>query len=304
MKDQLSFDVEPSVRALPAPPYSDVVRALGEKLPRGIRFGTMTWNYPGWIGRVYAQGTTDKQISKAGLTAYVQHPLLRCAEIDRTFYGPVSAEVYAGLAAQAPAEFRFVAKAHEDCTRAEAGNTRLLDAAYAADVVVAPFIEGLRERAGVLLFQFSPFPVKWPKRFAAHLHDFLRRLPRGPVYGVELRNEALLTREYGEALADAGAVHCYNAWGPMPDVLEQRDRLPAPTRRVLLVRWLMRPNDNYEAAGHRLEPFDELREPDLERRQQIATLVRGSTDAYVLINNQAEGCAPESAVQLAAELCP
>ncbi|HVE83991.1 MAG TPA: DUF72 domain-containing protein [Myxococcales bacterium] len=295
---------------LEAAPVAEGVRALAEKLPPQLRMGGQSWVYPGWIGLVYGSTTRPAQLLSRGLTAYSKHPLMRAMEIDRTFYEPIPAATYAEYAAQVPEGFRFPAKAHQDCTvvvypsharfgaRAGQRNPKLLDAAYAAEQVVAPFVEGLGAKAGPLLFQFSPMEVRSPEKFAEKLHGFLSRLPKGPVYAVELRNEELLTQAYGKALADAGAVHCHNVWGRMPDVLEQRKLLPPETRRVLVARWLAPPGVTHEGARKAYEPFNKLVEEDPYRRGHLATLaadaVREGAEAYVMVNNKAEGCAPES----------
>jgi hypothetical protein len=142
--------------------------------------------------------------------------------------------------------------------------------------------------------------------FADRLHAFLRGLPRGPRYAVELRTEALLTREYGAALADAGAIHCHSAWTYMPSVLEQARRLPPQTRKPLLLRWLLRRGERYEQASARFEPFSRLVEEDPATREEVATLVAKALSHNVpvcaLVDNKAEGCAPASIELLARTL--
>src|SRR5437588_294317 len=81
--------------------------------------------------------------------------------------------------------------------------------------------EGLATDAGALLFQFAPQSLGTPGGFAERLHAFLTALPRGPVYAVELRNRELITADYGDALAAAGACHCHNVHSRMPDVRVQ-----------------------------------------------------------------------------------
>jgi uncharacterized protein YecE (DUF72 family) len=288
---------------------------LAAALPQAIRLGTMTWSFPGWRGLVYAENVSDKQLALHGLTAYVQHPLLRCVEIDRTYYNPLTEHALRDFAEQVPDDFRFLVKAHQDCTvlrfptharygkRAGADNGRFLDVAYAERAVIDPIVTGLGPKLGGLLFQFPPQDVGAPRAFAQRLHDFLRRLPKGPVYAVELRNAALLTPDYGAALADAGAIHCHNAWTAMPSILAQAKRTPPGARRPLLVRWLLRPNDEFEAARARFAPFDRIRSPDPEARATIASLLTRAhahgVPAYVMVDNKAEGSAPESIVHLA-----
>ena len=102
--------------ALELAPQPTDVTALAARLPRGLRLGGMSWNYPGWIGPLYSSSMKPSRLTAEGLAVYARHPLLRAMEIDRTFYAPISAASYAALAAQVGTDFRFTAKAHEDCT--------------------------------------------------------------------------------------------------------------------------------------------------------------------------------------------
>jgi citrate lyase beta subunit len=92
----------------------------------------------------------------------------------------------------------------------------------------------------------------------------------------------------------------------MPPLLQQARAIPPGARRPLLVRWLLRAGDNYEAAGARYQPFDRLREEDPENRSAIATLVAKAhahgVPALITVNNTAEGCAPDGIALLAQAL--
>jgi hypothetical protein len=122
-------------------------------------------------------------------------------------------------------------------------------------------------------------------------------------YAVELRNPELLTPAYARTLEHAGAVHAHNVWGSMPSVLAQARLIPPSARKPLIVRWLMRSGDDYEGARSRFMPFSRLAEPDFRNREDIATLIAKAlaheVPALVLVNNKAEGCAPESIFELA-----
>ncbi|HKQ68479.1 MAG TPA: DUF72 domain-containing protein [Polyangiaceae bacterium] len=290
--------------------------SLGTKLSRGIRLGTMSWSFPGWTGIVYGGKPSPNQLADIGLTAYARHPVLRTVEIDRTYYEPLPRDAFATFAAQTPDDFRFVVKAHEDCTvrrfpahprygkKRERVNALFLDPAYAIDAVVAPLLEGLGAKLGVLLFQFPPQDVnEAPGAFAERLHSFLIRLPKGVVYAVELRNVELFTPSYVAAITDAGATHCHNIWPGMPPLVAQVRRVPPPARRPLVVRWLLRAGDAYEEARDRYAPFDRVVDEDLRARSSIAAMAERANlhgvSVFILINNKAEGCAPESAVRLA-----
>lgn len=307
------FELPP--RQIEAAPLDEAQRTLARSLSSELRMGTMSWSFPGWRGVVYAKDAEPKLLSEAGLTAYVKHPLLRSVEVDRSFYDPLPERYFADLAAQVPNDFRFLVKAHEECTmlrfpkhprygkKQGEPNPRFLDAEYATNAVVAQCVPGLGAKLGALLFQFPPQSVGEPRQFADRLRRFLAALPTGVPYAVELRNPELLTPAYADALQATGALHAHNVWGAMPSVLSQARLIPPPARKPLIVRWLMRPGDDYEGARSRFLPFDRLVEPDTRARQDIATLVSKAlahdVPAFVLVNNKAEGCAPASIEELA-----
>ena len=288
---------------------------IAERLPESVRLGTMSWSYEGWIGLVYASGTPRGLLSERGLGAYSKNPLLRTAEIDRTYYEPLAAPVFAAYAAQVPDDFRFTAKASEECVvprfptiprygkRRGELNPRYLDASWTADVLVAPFIEGLGQKAGVLVFQFPPLPVSEHRAFPDQLHSFLSRLPKGRLYSVEVRNPELLSPAYAAALADTGVIHCHSVWTGMPSLHAQAKLMAPRARRPLIVRWLMRRTLAYEDARTRYEPFDRVAEEDPENLAAVADMatqaVLDGVPALIAVDNKAEGCAPETIARLA-----
>lgn len=312
--------MQPSLFALAQPRVAAAPQraehcALSAALPESIRLGAMTWSFPGWIGHVYAEGSSEKRLAAYGLGAYAEHPLLRLVEIDRTYYEPLSAAQFRAYAEQVPARFRFFVKAHEDCTavrfpsHARYGkkrgqdNPRFLDPEYAARVVVDPMVRGLGDRLGGVLFQCPPQDVGSRPQFVARLHAFLRALPRGPTYAVELRNADLLTPDYAAALADTGVVHCHNAWTAMPSLLAQIRTIPPVARRPLLLRWLLRPGERFADARARYAPFDRIVAEDPVTREVVASLAVGAhrhgVPAWIIVDNKAEGCAPETIAALA-----
>jgi len=297
---------------------------LGSRVPGYLRFGTSSWSFPGWKNIVYKGEHTTQQLSRLGLGAYSAHPLLRTVGIDRSFYGPVRAEEFARYAEQVGEDFRFLVKAHAECTLARFGhdkrwgeragqmNARFLNPNYAREFVVEPFVEGLGAKGGVLLFQFSPqalAPLGGAGGFADRLHDFftaLERLPDGAVYAVELRNEQLMTPRYFDAIADLEVEHCVNALPGMPEVDEQirmraRSKSAARSsgRGALVIRWMLNRSHAYQGAKLRYEPFDALIDEDVDTRGQIAQALSKSTvPSYTVVNNKAEGSSPLSILRL------
>jgi len=93
------------------------VRELASALHEGLYLGTSSWSFPGWDGIVYDRRVSQTTLARHGLTAYAHHPLFRTVCIDRTYYGPITAEDFARYRSAVPEDFRFVIKAHELVTR-------------------------------------------------------------------------------------------------------------------------------------------------------------------------------------------
>jgi uncharacterized protein YecE (DUF72 family) len=288
---------------------------LASRLPAGVRLGTSSWSFPGWRGIVYDRDASEALLARAGLPAYARHPLLRAVGIDRTYYAPVGADVLARYAADVPEAFRFLVKAAQDCTSptlptpggGAAHNPRFLDPGWARDVVVAPAVEGLGAKLGVLLFQFPPITFgagRTPAALLDRLEAFLAGLPAGVPLAVELRSPGLLGPRYADLLAAAGVAHAFNVHPSMPALHVQASVVGLTRQPRLVVRWMLGHGRGYEEARELYRPFDRLAAPDLEARAAIAALVAAEDgwrgrDVLVIVNNKAEGSSPLSILELA-----
>lgn len=294
-------------------------RWLAEGLPSSLYLGTSSWSFPGWKDLVYDRETSQSVLARHGLAAYAAHPLFRCVGIDRTFYAPLSASDFAAYREAVPEDFRFVVKAHEMVTRAyirprsgegePARNGFFLHRDYAVNEVIGPCVEGLKSKAAVLIFQFSPqstTALGGIEGFAANLHQFLDALPPGLQYAVELRNPEMLTDRYLQALADTGACHCFNVHPTMPPIESQGHSTREANFPALVVRWLLQRHLSYGNARDSFAPFNRLVEQDDHSRSVITEMCLDSASkkrpAFVVVNNKAEGSAPLSVFRLAEEL--
>ena len=76
-----------------------------------IRLGTSSWNFPGWVHLIWKNHYAETSLSRHGLRAYAQHPLMRCVSVDKSFYRPLKEDEYVRMADQVDDGFRFVVKA-------------------------------------------------------------------------------------------------------------------------------------------------------------------------------------------------
>lgn len=285
------------------------LQALASRLPPSLYLGTSSWYFPGWAGIVYDRAASEAKVSREGLRAYAQHPLLRSVSLDRAFYQPLHAGDYARYAAQVPAQFRFTVKAWRGLTDPQmegAHNPLFLDGDYAREAILKPMLEGFGDQAGIWVLQFSPeLPRRarfGPIEFAQRLKAFLEALQSPIPVAVELRDTELLIPEYFDALAVTGAVHCVNVHPTGLGLIEQVRRIghrPQP----LVIRWMLHAGFAYEEARERYQPFDRLVDEDPATRAAVAKLARRALDAggsvYVIANNKAEGSAPLTLFKLA-----
>jgi len=308
--------------------HAEELRALSSALPPRLRLGTSSWTYPGWAGLVWDREYADATLSKQGLTAYGQHPLLRSVCIDRSFYRALTETQFRRYAEQVPADFRFVVKAPamvcDAQIRGEDGmgrqpNPLFLDPGVAVKEFIEPALAGLGHKVGALVFQLSPLPFVQLQRLPLllqRLRALLKALPDvrsatpDGVVAVEVRDPEWLSAGIAPALAEvlreSGATYCLGLHAKMPRMAEQLPLLRALWPGPLVCRWNLNPLHGaygYEDAQREYSPYDRIHDVDEDTRQLIVRTVRGITgagqNAYVTISNKAEGCAPLSAVALA-----
>jgi uncharacterized protein YecE (DUF72 family) len=307
-------------------PASDSPLRGAPALPAEIRLGTSSWFFPGWRGLVYEGVHPQTTLSRKGLAAYAQIPLLRTVSLDRTFYAAISVMEYARYANQVPDDFSFVVKApalvcdavmRDEEGRGKVANPHFLDAAIAAREFVVPCLEGLGAKAGPLVFQVSPLPralVDEAATLIERLAAFFAALPpelgkHRPIYALELRNAELLTPRLMRMLGSAGVRYCVGLHDRMPEVERQEAALKALDGEQpgdLVVRWNLHRGFLYQAAKQRYEPFDKLVDEDSETRRILARMANQAFKAgrrvWITANNKAEGSAPLSLLKLSEEI--
>ena len=300
---------------LAAPPGANVLSAAA-RLPAQIFLGTSSWSFAGWNGLVYGGSYPEPRLARDGLAAYAAHPLFRTVGIDRTFYAPIGERDYARYAAQVPAEFRFMVKAPMAITsaymRSDEGvfsdSPHFLDLGYTIDEFIAPCTAGLGSKAGPLVFQFPPQgrdATRNPDLWVNRLYRFLRELPPGFLYAVEIRDPELFTPRLLMCLKTAGVQFCVASHARMPPPARQMIEASAVLGEgPLIARWSLHSGLKYEVAKARYFPFDRLVDEDPDCRAALAAAslraIAGGHAAFIVVNNKAEGSSPLSIEKLAA----
>lgn len=247
--------------------------------PEGFRLGTSGWSYEDWVGPFYPRGLGQS----AWLEAYAE--VFDTVEIDSTFYAAPSPRTVKGWRDRTPSGFAFAAK----FPRAVTHDRGLV----AADAEVASFlgaIEALGDRLGPLLVQL-PGTFRPSSERRAALEAFLRKLPKGFRYAVELRDRRwfeeptyALLREHGVALA-----------------LCDYPGLAAPEVATAPFVYLRLIGDR--AAVSTFEKVIIDRAPELDRWAGLAKAFRRATrDLWAYANNHYAGHGPQTIRDLARRL--
>ena len=324
--DQLSlFDLTPPARGrddvagAPDIDWPADVRALGERIPDGVRFGTSSWSFPGWAGLVYRRPRTQTELAREGLREYARYPLFRTVGIDRSYYAPLTGEELERYAAQLPAGFPCCAKVPAlyaspvlpgsgRGSEAIANPDFLSAEGFLADVV-EPFHLHFAQHLGPFILEVPPVPPEArlePLAFAERLSRFLDALPRGCPIAIELRDRRLMTPAYEAVLREHGAAHVLNYWSAMPTPASQADLLDVTRAPFMVVRLLLRPGTRYESRRGDFRPFNRIVDQDDALRRDVTRLISDASGrqqpVYVLVNNKAEGSAPLTIRALAEQL--
>ena len=326
------FAAPPATDDAKAPPanFDPTTLPIPRKLGPSTRlFGTSSWTYPGWQGRVYrdvAAYGSPKRFTELCLVEYARDPRFRCAGADNMYYMPPSTRV--GLLTRYRKQLSGQPEPIELCPKVWHGitvhryspqqqrdwrldaevNPHFLDAARFVDMVTQPLADNLGPLLGPLLVELQESDTH-PADFVQILDDFFTQVRRrfSGRLAVELRTQAHFTPRYLDVLKAHGVVHVLNAWTRMPGIGWQFDKLHG--RHGLdwpffLIRALLRPGVRYDDASV-YEPYDRIavRAPDV--RADILRVLRAAAAAqpcYVLVNNHLEGHSPATIAELQADL--
>jgi uncharacterized protein YecE (DUF72 family) len=294
---------------------------LRARIPPLVRFGTSTWNYPGWRGLVYHKDYGTRATAAKMLEEYSAFPLFGTVGIDSSFYGPPTENVLRSYAEHLPAGFPMVSKVWsqitvhtftkaQDPARAGKVNPDFLNPDLFMEEIFEPYQRHLAANSGPFVFEFQTIAKSTginPESFAGRLDQFFTALPRDAQYGVEIRNEEFLTPMYFAVLREHGVAHVFNSWTRMPPLGHQLDLPGSVSGPFILARALLRPGRTYDEAVDTFAPYDRIREPNPKLRRDLARLVEEAVrlriPAYLLVNNRAEGSAPLT-IAAVAEMLP
>lgn len=300
------------------PAFKDLLGArLHALAAEGIYLGTSSWKYEGWLGQIYTPERyytrgrfSQKKFEGECLKEYAETFPAVCG--DFSFYQFPSESYWQRLFAASPPTLQFGFKVPEEITvrewpkharyggRAGLENENYLDAGLFANAFVRP-LERYASQVGVMIFEFGTMGKRHYEgalEFAADLRRFLKALPSGWRYAVEVRNKEYLDEPYFDALRETNTAHVFNAWTRMPPLNEQARIDAAHTADFTVARALLRHGRSYEQAVAAFQPYEKIQEENPAAREGLRELIekskRRKQTAFLFVNNRLEGNAPQT----------
>jgi uncharacterized protein YecE (DUF72 family) len=177
---------------------------------RQFWIGTSAFTAHGWLGTFYPKDLPPRDY----LTHYAEK--FDTVELDSTFYRTPSLQTVKGWNAKTPPGFLFAAKVPQVITHEKV----LVD----CDAEFKQFVEvmvNLGDKLGPLLLQFGYFNRKafaGVNDFLTRLKPFLKKLPKGHQFAVEIRNKNWRVPQFVEILSERGVALALidQSWMPRP----------------------------------------------------------------------------------------
>jgi uncharacterized protein YecE (DUF72 family) len=195
-----------------------------------IRIGTSAFTARGWEGSFYPRGIKPAEYLSFYATRY------NTVELDNTFYRTPSLSTVKGWYSKTPPGFVFAAKIPQVVT-----HERVLVDCDENFVHFLRTMDALGEKLGPLLFQFGYFnrsKFKSGSEFLSRLQPFLKKLPQGYKFAIEIRNRDWLDARFVDVLRERCVALALIDQSWMPHPWEMKGGLDLITADFTYVRWL------------------------------------------------------------------
>jgi uncharacterized protein YecE (DUF72 family) len=195
-----------------------------------LHLGTCGFTAAGWVGSFYPRGFRSGDF----LRFYAEE--LETVELDVTWYRTPTPEMISGWRSKTPPGFVFAAKVPQIVT-----HDKVLVDCRAELRGFLNAMAGLDEKLGPLLFQFPRFDQGYFASlddFLVVLAPFLRDLPRGFRFALEVRNREWLQPKLLDLLARRGVAFAWTDHSRMPGTAETLRRVDPVTADFVYLRWL------------------------------------------------------------------
>src|SRR5580704_13266387 len=251
-----------------------------------IRIGTSAFTAAGWPGSFYPEGMKPAD--------YLSHYATQFdfVEIDSSFYRVPSVSVVKGWAAKTPKNFLFSLKVpqiitHEKvCVDCDDDVKAFLNAA-----------DNLGDKLGALVLQFGYFnkmAFKTQADFLGRLEPFLKSLPKGYPFVLEIRNKAWMDDRFMDTLRKYKVAFAVidQSWVPRP--WEFKTPLDTHTADIAYIR-LLGDRKGIEQITKTWDKIVVDKTADLKKwAGEVESLQKLKIPVMIAVNNHFQGCGWET----------
>jgi uncharacterized protein YecE (DUF72 family) len=255
------------------------------KIPN-LHLGTSSWSSEDWRGVFYPSGTTPGDF----ITAYATH--FDTVEVDATFYRTPAPALVKNWERRTPAGFTFAAKVPRSIT-----HDKVMQDCEAELKEFLSAMDLLGAKLGPLLFQFPYFNKQAfarPEDFLARLDPFLKKLPSGYSFALEIRNKNWISERFLDLLRKYKVAFALIDHPWMTPVGQLMTKFDPVTADFAYIRWLGDRKGIEEKTQH-WDRIIQNREREMETWiPAIDKLLERQLCVYAYFNNHYAGFAPGS----------
>lgn len=255
-------------------------------LPSNLYLGTSSWSSKDWLGPFYPEGMKPGRF----IEAYARR--FRAVEIDSTFYSIPSRSIVASWKEKTPQGFIFAAKVPRVIT-----HDKVLKDCQTEFTNFLKTMDLLEDRLGPLLLQFPYFnQAAFPSRghFEKLLRPFLKSLPAGYQFALEIRNKNWISWDFVEMLREHSVAFALVAQLWMPRIDKLAKALDVVTGGFCYARFI---GDRKGIEG-KTQTWNRLIEDKTEEMkiwaEELKKIVDKGVKTYAFFNNHYAGFAPGS----------
>jgi len=254
-----------------------------------FRIGTSAFTAAGWEKAFYPEGMKAADYLSYYATKF------NTVEVDSTFYRTPSAATVNGWNRKTPTGFLLAAKIPQVIT-----HEKILQD---CDEDLKHYLETMDlmgDKLGPLLFQFGYFnrdAFEGGGDFMARLEPFLKKLPKGYKFALEIRNKNWLSKSFFDLLREYNVAYALidQAW--MPRVSEIFEKFDPITADFAYMRLL----GDRKGIEQKTKVWDKV---IVDRSRELMSWVnvcqrtiRRGVSTYVYVNNHYAGFAPATVEQ-------
>jgi uncharacterized protein YecE (DUF72 family) len=254
-----------------------------------IWIGTSAFTAAGWESAFYPAGMKPADYLSYYATKF------NTVEVDSTFYRTPSVATVNGWARKVPDGFLLAAKIPQTITHEKVLQDCHDDLMHFLDTM-----DLMGPKLGPLLFQFGYFNKKAFKsgaEFLSRLAPFLKKLPKGYRFALEIRNKQWLTTEFFDLLREQKVAYALidQVWMPRAsEIFEKFDPITADFTYIRLL-------GDRNGIEKQTKVWDKV---IVDRSRELMSwvnvcqrVVRRGVRTYVYVNNHYAGFAPATVTQ-------